>query len=330
VSDEQALNQEPKEDDTPADVPAVLYGEPTEGHKPEVEDADDTESDGVAEEPAQEGSEEEVVEQDAVVETRPTSITEYDWDGKDWSEITVPQKVDGEIKEIPLGELVKANQLGEASEKRLHELNELKARASQELEATQREWSARQALLDKYVDIAAREKALEHELASANLARLRDEDPAEYAVRKQELSDMRAAIDKDKRSLDGDAAEYHQATQKQMQEARDKILQSQRAVLLEKRPHLRDPAAFKAWGDEIVAYAVSEGYPEQLVRDTLDHQHLITIEKAMLYDRLQAELPAQREAVKKKLAKAPPKTMKPGAKTETKPKPKDAATILYG
>lgn len=246
--------------------------------------------------------------------------------GEDWlNGLKVPVKVNGEAVDATFKDLVDGFQMREASERRLAEA---KAKAKEITESVSEQAAAVDAQFATAAELIKNAEAfLTDDIANANLAELREKDPAEYAAKHADFTKRRERIEFIKREA-VDAYQKGVAQQQRVaQQKREELRQVEQARLLESLPDWKDEAKAKSEKKELVQYLLSEGFEEQDIMSAIDHRLIMMARKAMLYDKGKS----RSEAMKKKVAKVP-KVIKPGAKQPGKKpeRPTDPASILYG
>ena len=211
-------------------------------------------------------------------------------------------KAAGEEKEVTLEELMQGYQLGADYTKKTQEVAELRKANEAEYKAIQESKQVR----DTY---AQRLRAIEEFLTSgtseADLAQLKENDPIGYAVkiaeqteRKEQLNAVKAEQD---RIAKEQQADYAQAMQRYVADEAQKL----NRVL----PEFSDKVKGEQLRNEIRNYGKSIGFTDQELAQVYDSRYVLTLHKAMQYDKLQKSKPS----VKKKFAEAP-KMAKGGTK----------------
>lgn len=211
-------------------------------------------------------------------------------------------KAAGEEKDVTLDELMQGYQLGADYTKKTQELSELRKANEAEAKAIQESKQVR----DQY---AQRLKAIEEFLTAgtseADLAQLKENDPIGYAVkiaeqteRKEQLNAVKAEQD---RIAKEQQADYAQAMQRYVADEAQKL----NRVL----PEFSDKVKGEQLRNEIRNYGKSVGFTDQELAQVYDSRYVLTLHKAMQYDKLQKSKPS----VKKKVAEAP-KMAKAGTK----------------
>ena len=207
-------------------------------------------------------------------------------------------KVDNEELEVDLDELIKGYSRTSDYTKKTQTLAE--QRKAVEAERARIEEAAK--LRDQY---AERLQVIEQMLTQPeeDFSSLKDTDPIGYAVK------MAERVEREKQ-LAAVRQERQAVMQRQQTEQQERLKThlSQEAERLQAAiPDLADPAKGEVIRKEIRDFAKSVGFSEQELSQVYDHRAVVTLYKAMQYDRLQKAKPS----VAKKVAEAP-KTMRPG------------------
>jgi hypothetical protein len=92
----------------------------------------------------------------------------------------------------------------------------------------------------------------------------------------------------------------------QAQQSRHHVLTQEQNSLVEKMPSWRDPEVMQREQKAMLDYGVSLGYSPEELSTVTDHRAVLTLRRAMLYDRARAQ---GRQKAKKA---PPPKTAMPG------------------
>lgn len=218
-------------------------------------------------------------------------------------------KVDNEELEVDLDELIKGYSRTSDYTKKTQTLAE--QRKAVEAERARIEEAAR--LRDQY---AERLQVIEQMLTQPeeDVSSLKDTDPIGYAVKmaeKVEREKQLAAVRQERQAV----AQRQQAEQ---QERLKTHLAGEAERLQAAIPDIADPAKGEVIRKEIKDFARSIGFSEQELAAVYDHRAVVTLYKAMQYDKLQKAKPG----VAKKVVEAP-KTMRPGS---TQAQPGDDAT----
>ena len=172
----------------------------------------------------------------------------------------------------------------------------------------------------QYDDLLAKaEVAMESVLpgrSDEEWAKLKREGPAQYAIQREEYRELQDKLDKVKTARSAISEEE----MAEMQDQYVKHVAGEREQLLKALPTWKDDKVMVKDLSEIEEYALGVGFSEQQLAALVDHRAIVTLRKAMLYDRLQQGKPV----VRKKARGAP--VIKPGARK--RPKPKRSKTQL--
>jgi hypothetical protein len=234
------------------------------------------------------------------------SEVEQDDDGEEQEQPTYLVKAAGEEREVTLNELIKSYQLGTDYTKKSQAVAEERKAVESERQAVQ---EAKQ-MRDTY---AQRLEMIEQMLApqqEENLDYLKETDPIGYSVKVAEM------IQRDKQ-LAAVQAERHRINQQQEQ---DRQVQMQSVVAEEMQklssfiPEFTDPAKGEAIRNDIRAFGKQIGFSDNELAAVYDSRAVLTLYKAMQYDKLVASKPA----ITKKVTEAP-KAIKSGVS-----KPRDS------
>jgi hypothetical protein len=216
--------------------------------------------------------------------------------------------VDRETTQVPISDLIKSYQIGEAATKRLEDAKVKAAEITRDVATKQETLHASLSSAAKLIKQA--EDVLEADVQKTDWDKLRAEDPAEYAARKEDLKDRRAAI---KALKDEGAKAWRDAVASQQDGARANLeerIAAEKEALLKAIPEWSKPETAKADVAKLTSHLIdNEGFTKDEIAGTTDHRLLVIARKAMLYDALQGKT----DAAKKKVAKIP-KTLKPNTR----------------
>jgi hypothetical protein len=225
-------------------------------------------------------------------------------------------KVDNDEVEVDVDELIKGYSRTSDYTRKTQQLAE--QRKAIEAEKVKIEEASK--LRDQY---AQRLQVIEQVLAQSpqeDLAALKETDPIGYAVK------MAEQVEREKQ-LAAVRQERAQLAQRQQaeQQARLQAQIVQEAERLRTAiPDLADEAKGEVVRKEIKDFARSIGFSEQELAQVYDHRAVVTLYKAMQYDKLQKSKPA----TAKRVAEAP-KTLRPGTTQQSDPK-QDVVKKLKG
>jgi hypothetical protein len=239
----------------------------------------------LAEEQAQEQEAEPQQETDTTEEVDDEAEVQED-DGQDEGQ---PQRIKvkaaGEEKEVTLDELIKGYQLGADYTKKTTEVAEQRKLVEAERTAIEEAKYAR----DNYAQrLQAIDQFLTSQMPQEDLISLKENDPIGYAVKIAELSEKKeqlAAIRAEQsRIAQEQQADYARAMSDRVAQEASKLAQ----VL----PEFSDPAKGDNFRKEIRSYGKTLGFTEEELSQVYDSRHVLTLHKAMMYDKLQKSKPA--------------------------------------
>jgi hypothetical protein len=265
--------------DTPANSDEQLAGEQLAEEQAQEQEA----------EPQQE---EEVVDDEAEVQED---------DGQDEGQ---PQRIKvkaaGEEKEVTLDELIKGYQLGADYTKKTTEVAEQRKLVEAERTAIEEAKYAR----DNYAQrLQAIDNFLTSQMPQEDLVSLKENDPIGYAVKVAELSEKKDQLI----AIRAEQARIAQEQQADYARAMSDRVQQEASKLAQVLPEFSDPAKGDNFRKEIRSYGKTLGFTEEELSQVYDSRHVLTLHKAMMYDKLQKSKPA----INKKVAEAS-KFMKSG------------------
>ena len=254
-------------------------------------------------ESASEANESEAESEDSYEESE---VEQEDDDGEQEEPQTFRVKAAGEEREVTLDELIKSYQLGTDYTKKSQAVAEERKAVEAERQAVQ---EAKQ-MRDTYAQRLEMIEQMLQPQQEENLDYLKETDPIGYSVKVAEM------IQRDKQ-LAAVQAERHRINQQQEQ---DRQVQMQSVVAEEMQklssyiPEFTDPAKGEAIRNDIRAFGKQIGFSDNELAAVYDSRAVLTLYKAMQYDKLVASKPA----ITKKVNEAP-KAIKSGVS-----KPRDS------
>ena len=209
-------------------------------------------------------------------------------------------KAAGEEKEVTLDELVKGYQLGADYTKKTTEVAEQRKAVEAERKAIEEAKYAR----DTYAQrLQAIEEFIVAQTPQEDLASLKENDPIGYAVKIAELSEKKEQL----AAIRAEQARIAQVQQSEQARAMSERVAQEATKLAQVLPEFSDPTKGENLRKEIRTYGKSLGFTDEELSSVYDSRHVVTLHKAMMYDKLQKSKPA----LTKKVAEAP-KMMKSG------------------
>jgi len=230
-------------------------------------------------------------------------------DGEDEQE--EPQKfrvkAAGEEREVTLDELIKSYQLGTDYTKKSQAVAEERKAVEAERQAVQEA----KAMRDQYAQrLEIIESMLNQPQEVENLDYLKETDPIGYAVKVAEMSQK-------EKQLAQVRAERERIMQQQEYDRQNQMRQTiavESEKLVAAIPEYADPNKGETLRKEIRSFGKQMGFSDEELANVFDSRAVLTLYKAMQYDKLQSSKPA----VNKKVSEAP-KAIKPGVS-----KPRDS------
>jgi len=216
-------------------------------------------------------------------------------------------KAAGEDKEVTLDELIKSYQLGTDYTKKSQAVAEERKAVEAERHAVQEA----KALRDQYAQqLGIIEQMLNQPQETENLDYLKETDPIGYAVKVAELSqkEKQLAQVRAQREMISQQQEYDR--QQQMKQ----MIAAESEKLVAVLPEFADPSKGEVIRKDIRTYGKQMGFSDEELANVFDSRAVLTLYKAMQYDKLQSAKPG----ITKKVSEAP-KAIKPGVS-----KPRDS------
>ena len=209
-------------------------------------------------------------------------------------------KAAGEEREVTLDELIKGYQLGTDYTKK----SQTVAEERKAVEAERQRIEEAKVLRDQYAQrLQLIEQMLNQQPETENLDFLKENDPIGYAVKVAELSQR-------EKQLGQVRAERERIMQQQMieqQHALQMKVAEEAQKLASVLPEFVDPQKGDVVRKEIRSYGKQLGFSDDELANVYDSRAVLTLWKAMQYDKLQSAKPS----VTKKVNEAP-KAIKPG------------------
>lgn len=287
---------------------ALSSSEPQETEQSEQSEQPEAQA---AEQEAQ-SAESEVTEEDAAQEV-PPRLSEFaeaiDADAADLYNLIIPATdADGQQVEVTLSELKdryqdnsKAAKLQKQAQEEYEALNQQRVALEQQIES--------QAVQTKtYLDAAHAE--LTQEFNSINWDQLRQADPGQYAVKRQDFIERQGRL----QNIAQKAAQERDNQQQQLKAQRDEqfgqyALREQQA-LFDAIPEWRNQEAAQAEQVRVSEYLLNTGFSQDEIQNAYDHRAIVLARKAMLWDEQQKKA----SVAKKKVLKIGKTVLKPGAR----------------
>lgn len=240
-------------------------------------------------------------------ESYESEVEQEDDDGEQEEPQTFRVKAAGEEREVTLDELIKSYQLGTDYTKKSQAVAEERKAVEAERHAVQEA----KALRDQYAQqLGIIEQMLNQPQQTEDLDYLKETDPIGYAVKVAELSqkEKQLAQVRAQREMISQQQEYDR--QQQMKQ----MIAAESEKLVAVLPEFADPSKGEVIRKDIRTYGKQMGFSDEELANVFDSRAVLTLYKAMQYDKLQSAKPG----ITKKVAEAP-KPIKPGVS-----KPRDS------
>ena len=234
------------------------------------------------------------------------SEVEQDDDGEEQEQPTYLVKAAGEEREVTLDELIKSYQLGTDYTKKSQAVAEDRKAVEAERQAVQ---EAKQ-MRDTYAQRLEMIEQMLQPQQEENLEYLKETDPIGYSVKVAEMVQREkqlAAVQAERYRIN---QQQEQDRQAQMQSVVAEEMQKLSAAI----PEFTDPAKGEAIRNDIRTFGKQIGFSDNELAAVYDSRAVLTLYKAMQYDKLVASKPA----ITKKVTEAP-KAIKSGVS-----KPRDS------
>ncbi len=228
------------------------------------------------------------------------SEVEQEDDGEEQEQPTYLVKAAGEEREVTLDELIKSYQLGTDYTKK----SQAVAEERKVVEAERQRIEEARYLRDQYAErLQVIEQMLNQQPETENLDYLKETDPIGYAVKVAELSQR----EKQLAQVRAEQARLYEQQQREQQEQLGQVVQAESRKLAEVIPEYADPQKGETLRRELREFGVKAGFSEQELANVYDSRAVLTLWKAMQYDKLQSAKPG----ITKKVNEAP-KVIKSG------------------
>jgi hypothetical protein len=282
---------------------ALLSLEEPEKEKPIEEEAAPAEEEESTEETQDESLEEEPEEDE--------SEEEEDDEGADESEaeeeVLYAVNVNGEEHEISLDELLKGYSRQSDYTRKTQELSEQR----KSIETNQAQWNAeiQQIQTERQQYVSALQNVIEtsmgslDQFATVDWNTLKNDNPLEYITKRDEYREMQDKV----RQAQFQQQQAQQTHQQETQRNHQRVLQEEHGKLLEALPEWSEQKVRQKLSGEIKEYALSQGYTAEEIGSLIDHRSLMTLYKAMKFDK------ASSPSVVNKKVKNKPRVIRAGS-----------------
>ena len=293
----EQINQESNSVETPRDATEVfteMLDAEESNDKPEVENEE------VATEAVEE-TDEEALEEEVEEESEEDEPDDTDEEDEDSDEVEVEErktfrvKANGEEKDVTLNELVEGYQKGSDYTKKSQALADDRKKVEAEAHAVSEAMQMREQYAQRLGQV---QQLLEQDANDGvNLEELKENDPIQYAIKVAEKTENNKKI----QLINQEQSRLAQAQKAQVAQHQAKMVAHESEMLLSKVKEFSDPKKAEQIKNDIRSFGKSVGFSDDELAQVYDHRHVIVMQKAMAYDKLQKANPG----VAKKLTKAP-------------------------
>jgi len=216
-------------------------------------------------------------------------------------------KAAGEEREVTLDELIKSYQLGTDYTKKSQAVAEERKAVEAERQAVQEA----KAMRDQYAQrLEIIESMLNQPQEVENLEYLKETDPIGYAVKVAEMSQKEKQLSQVRAERERISQQQEYDRQQQMRQT----IAAESEKLVAVIPEFADPEKGEVVRKDIRSFGKQMGFSDEELANVFDSRAVLTLYKAMQYDKLQSAKPG----ITKKVSEAP-KAIKPGVS-----KPRDS------
>lgn len=203
-------------------------------------------------------------------------------------------KSGGEEKEVTVDELISNYQKGDDYTKKSQALAEQRKAVEAEAHAVQEAMQLREQYAQRLNQVKV---LLENSDEQVDLDELKENDPITWSIKVAEKTENNKKL----QLIEQEQNRLAQAHQKQVAEQQAKLVAHEAEMLTSKVKEFSDPKKAEQIKGEIRNFGKSIGFSDEELAQVYDHRHVMVLQKAMAYDRLQKA----KANVTKKVAKAP-------------------------
>jgi hypothetical protein len=292
----EQINQESNSVETPRDATEVfteMLDAEESNDKPEVEN-EEVATEAV-EETDKEALEDEVEEESEEDEPEDTEEEDESEEVEVEERKTYRVKASGEEKDVTLDELVSGYQKSTDYTQKSQQLAEERKKLEAHAQEVQNAMRTREAYAQKLSQVE--QYLVNSQDPSENLEELKENDPIQYAIKVAEQTEANKKINAIRQEQQKVAQEQHHYQLQQQ----NQVVQNEAKMLSEKVKEFSDPKKAEQIKNDIRNFGKSVGFSDQELSQVYDHRHVMILQKAMEYDKLQKANPG----VTKKLKSAP-------------------------
>ena len=299
---EQTATPEQSDADIESRLQLALFGDDPEDEEKKQPTPEGNE-DGDAE------SEEQGVEDESADE--PDTLAKYlglaedqVFEGDD-GKVYINAKVDGQITQVPMDEVVKSYQLLKHVNNKSMAVSEQQKAVAQEYATIKQEAANRFHILNQMAD--ALEQQFTAQYKNVDWQRLRVENPAEYVAAQQDYQNLLAGLQQAKQVTIQQRAQIEQMQEAREQQEYAQRIAQQAQLVLQHNPTWSNPGVRVAETSAMRKFlSESYGFADEELNAVNDYRQVSIIRDAMAYR-------AGKQVAEQKVQKPVPKFQKPGA-----------------
>ena len=246
----------------------------------ETEEAEEVEQEAPEEGQAEEETEEEVAEEE-----------EYDVVAEEDLKYTI--KVDGEELEVGIDELKNGYQRQADYTRKSQALAEQRKETENIQSERMQLEQERQMYANGLQMLQEQQSAKLNDFSSVDWETLKQEDPYQYMIKKDELRDAQEKV----QNVAQQQQHIQQEQMQQQQAAKSEFVRTEYARLIEALPEWEDTSS--TIKKDIRDYASTIGFRPEEIDQLADHRSVLVIKKAMEFDKLTKKVAPKKKAVKK-------------------------------
>lgn len=271
-----------------------------------VEDAIEEDSDEEVKDDEVDESEEEESSDHWMPESLDELAAAMEVDTDDLKSIRLKTKVDGVEGEATLAEVIKNYQLNKSLTERSEAFANERKQFDEKQQSIIQAYEAKIAEAESLTQVV--EERLKAEIGGIDWEQLRVDNPAEYAVRRQDYMERIGEVENMKQAVLQERQEQMTKQQQEFMEQQKAFLQQNHQKLLDSVPEWRDESVRKKDMNELKSYLNAQGVSDQEINGIVDYRMVVLAKKAKAFDEMQTNAkPAQAKA------KTKPRFTKPGS-----------------
>ena len=211
-------------------------------------------------------------------------------------DVLVKLKVNGKDETVDLKEAISGTQYYKANEEKARVLADEKKSFESERAQVAGAYSQQLQQIRGLGEML--QNKLTQDFRNIDWDRLRVTDPGEWTAKQREFEIRSQELQQAGQMLGQQMRVEQERQSGQEAQYRSEVLQTERALMVEKNPDWADESKLKSGLQEIVEYARSNGFPDDELQNVIHSRHVEVLKKALLYDQ-------GKSVAEKKVKKAP-------------------------